>query len=242
VGVRVRAGFVPRRGLAHALAGVAAVLIRRILSGGPAAVRRLACGLGPAPSFGGPLRDEGVAGPGEPAQGGGLAGERLIVPALGRALEDAAHLGQQVGPARGKFAEFGHRGGLLVPGEVAPSGVVPGGSGELGDQEPVSSRRTAILVHRAMIERMSGYLKQAGELSRQSRSRVAVSSDIPGCQPPTGTASATCRQGTRTNESRTYLGSLSSMWLSAAPRGLEWLEVGPRNGPQGLFDPFELFR
>ena len=115
--------------------------IRRILLGGPAAVRRLACGLGPAPSFGGPLRDEGVVGSGEPAQGGGLAGERLIVPALGRALEDAGHLGQQVGPACGEVAEFSHRGGLLVRGEVAPSGVVPGGYGELGDQEPVSSRR-----------------------------------------------------------------------------------------------------
>ena len=67
------------------------MLIRRVLSGGTAAVRRLACGLGPASSFGGPLRDEGVVGSGEPAQGGGLAGERLIVPALGRALEDAGH-------------------------------------------------------------------------------------------------------------------------------------------------------
>ena len=57
------------------------VLIRRILSGGPAAVRRLACGLGPAPSFGGPPRDKGVVGSGEPTQGGGLAGERLIVSA-----------------------------------------------------------------------------------------------------------------------------------------------------------------
>ena len=111
----------------------AAVLIRRVLSGGTAAVRRLACGLGPASSFGGPLRDEGVVGSGEPAQGGGLAGEWLIVPALGRALEDAGHLGQQVGPACGKVAEFSHRGGLLVSGEVAPSGVVAGGSGDLPD-------------------------------------------------------------------------------------------------------------
>ena len=68
-------------GLHSCLAGVAAVLIRRILLRGPAAVRRLTRGLGPAPSFGGPLRDEGVFGSGEPAQGGGLAGERLIVPA-----------------------------------------------------------------------------------------------------------------------------------------------------------------
>jgi hypothetical protein len=131
---------------------VAAVLIRRVLSGGPAAVRRLACGLGPAPSFGGPLRDEGLVGSGEPAQGAGLTGERLIVPTLGRALEDAAHLGQQVGPAAGKVAEFSHRGGLLVAGEVAPSGVVPGGSGELGDQEPVPGRRETILVHLARID------------------------------------------------------------------------------------------
>jgi len=119
-------------------------------------VRRLVCGVGPAPSFGGPLRDEGVVGSGEPAQGGGLAGERLIVPARRRALEDAGHLGQQVGPACGKVAEFGHRGALLVPGEVAPSGVVPGGSGELGDQEPVPSRYEMILVHLARIERASG--------------------------------------------------------------------------------------
>jgi hypothetical protein len=84
---------------------------------------------------------------------------------------------------------------LLVSGEVAPSGVVPGGSGELGDEEPVSSRYKTILVHRARIERASGYLKQAGELSRQSCRRVAVGSDIPGCQPPTGTASQTVVSG-----------------------------------------------
>ena len=143
-------------------------------------MRRLACGPGPAPSFGGPLRDEGLVGSGEPAQGGGLAGERLIVPARCRALEDAAHHGQQVGPAAGKVAEFSHRGGLLVRGEVAPPGMVPGGSGELGDQEPVSSRHETILVHPVRIERASGYLKQAGELSQQSRSEVAAGSDIPG--------------------------------------------------------------
>jgi hypothetical protein len=143
---------------------VAAVLIRRILLYGPAAVRRLACGLGPAPSFGDPLRDKGGLGSGQSAQGGGLAGERLIVPALGRALEDAGHLGQQVGPAAGEVAEFSHRGGLLVPGEVAPAGMVPGGSGELGDQEPVPSRSETILIHLARIERASGYLKQAGKL------------------------------------------------------------------------------
>jgi hypothetical protein len=89
----------------------------------------------------------------------GLPGERLIGPARGRALEDAGHLGEQVGPACGEVAEFGHRGGLLVLGEVALAGVVPGGSGELGDQEPVSSRRRRILGHLAKVERASDYLK-----------------------------------------------------------------------------------
>jgi hypothetical protein len=37
--------------------------------------------------------------------------------------------------------------------------VVPGGSGELGDQEPVSGRREMILVHHTRIEHASGYLK-----------------------------------------------------------------------------------
>ena len=202
-------------------------------------MRRLAGGLGPAPSFGGPLRDEGVVGSGEPAQGGGLAGERLIVLALGRALKDAAHLGQQVGPAAGEFAEFGYRGGLLVRGEVAPAGVVPGGSGELGDQEPVSGRRKMILVHRARIERASGYLKQAGELSRQSCSGVAVGSDIPGCQPPTGTASANCRLGTRTKVSSIYRARTADVNLAAgigmAPNGRSscsnyYFELDPRYG------------
>ena len=118
------------------------------------------------------------------------------MPALGCALEDAGHLGQQVGPASGEFAEFGHRGGLLVRGEIAPAGVVPGGSGELGDEKPVSSRRETILIHLFRIERASGYLKQAGKLSRQSRSWVAVGSDIPGqlleCHPQWASSRARC--------------------------------------------------
>jgi hypothetical protein len=44
------------------LVAVAALLIRRIPLGGPATMRRLACGLRPVPSFGDPLRDEGVVG------------------------------------------------------------------------------------------------------------------------------------------------------------------------------------
>jgi hypothetical protein len=173
------------------------VLIRRIRLGGPAAVRRLARGLGPAASFGGPRRDEGLVGPGEPAQGrrpGGRAAHRAGPLTRPRRCRIPGPAGR---PGLRTFAEFGHRGGLLVRGEVAPSGVVPGGSGELGDQKPVSSRHETILIHRTRIERASGYLKQAGKLSRQLCSRVAVGSDIPGCQPPAGTASRELSPGSQ---------------------------------------------
>ena len=49
------------------LAAVAAVLIRHIWLYGPA-MRRHACGLGPAPSFGDPLGDKHLTRPGIPAQ------------------------------------------------------------------------------------------------------------------------------------------------------------------------------
>jgi hypothetical protein len=147
-----------------------------------------------------------------------------------------------VGPACGKFAEFGHRGGLLVLGEVAPSGVVPGGPGELGDQEPVSSRRKTILVHLARIERASGYLKQAGELSRQSCSRVAVGSDIPGCQPPAGTASANCRQGTRTTVSSIYRDLTHAHAQAHSVLAAVLAETGSSWLPEWLQGPVRLVR
>lgn len=103
-------------------------------------MRGLAGGLGPAPSFGGPGRDEGVVGSSEPAQGGGLAGERLIVSALGGAFEDAGHLGQQVGPADRERLELGYRGGLLAAGEFAPLRPVPGLPRQLRNQDTVSLR------------------------------------------------------------------------------------------------------
>lgn len=127
--MRVREVCVPQWGLAHVCRPWRRSDPPSLLYG--PAVRRLAGGLGPRRPSAAHGGDEGVVGSGEPAQGGGLAGQRLIVPALGRALEDTGHLGQRVGPACGEFAEVGHRGGLLVSGEVAPSGVVPGGSGEL---------------------------------------------------------------------------------------------------------------
>jgi hypothetical protein len=45
------------------------------------------------------MRDRVRVGTGLPAQARSLAGERLIVPPLGRALEDPGHLGEQISPA-----------------------------------------------------------------------------------------------------------------------------------------------
>ena len=64
--------------VAPCLAAVAAVLIRHILLCGSAAMRRHARGLGPAPSFGDPLRDGGLVGSGQPAQMRGLASQGLV--------------------------------------------------------------------------------------------------------------------------------------------------------------------
>jgi hypothetical protein len=122
-------------------------------------VGRLVCCLGPASSLGDPLRDQGFVGSGEPAQPGGLAGERLIVSAFAGALEDPGDFGEQVGPAAGELAEFGHRGGLLVGGEVAPPRAVPGFAGQFGDEEAVGGGPEMILRHLARIEQGSEYRK-----------------------------------------------------------------------------------
>ena len=143
------------------LAGVAAVLIRRILLGGPAAVRRLACGWARRrPS----AAHCGMRASSAPASRHKVAAFR----ASGSSCRPSTR------PRRCRTPRPAGRSGLRQvhgvlsprrvahPGEVAPSSMVPGGSGELGDQEPVSSRHETILVHLARIERASGYLKQAG--------------------------------------------------------------------------------
>ena len=48
-------------------------------------------------------------------------------------------MGQEVGPAAGELAEFGHRGSLLVVGEVAPPGTVPSLPGQLSHQNPIGT-------------------------------------------------------------------------------------------------------
>jgi len=84
-----------------------------------------------AAAFGDPGRYGAGVGPGHPAKPGGGPGQRLVRLALAGALEDAGHLGQQVGPAPGQRAEFGQRGRFLVLGERAPPCAMPRLAGQL---------------------------------------------------------------------------------------------------------------
>src|SRR6185436_20568537 len=94
----------------------------------------------------GPCRDRVRVGTGLPAQARSLAGERFIVPPLGRALEDPGHLGEQISPAPGKRAELSNRGGFLAAGQVAPSSPVPRLARQLGDEDTISFRRLSIML------------------------------------------------------------------------------------------------
>ncbi len=114
-------------------------------------------GLGPAPAFLDPPRNCLRVCSGLAAQVRGLPGERLVQLSLGRTLEDPRDFGEQVGPAAGERAEFGHRGSLLVLGQVAPPGVMPCRAGELGDEETIGIGAGTTVVHLARIER--GYAK-----------------------------------------------------------------------------------
>ena len=73
------------------------------------------------------------------------AGQGFVQFTLTRALEDPGDLGQQVGPPGGEPAELGHRSGFLVAIQLTPPGAVPGLSGELSHENPVSLR--AIIDH-----------------------------------------------------------------------------------------------
>ena len=100
----------------------------------------------PAPPLFGPCRDRIRVGAGLPAQARSLAGQRFIVPPLGRALEDPGHLGEQISPAPGKRAELSNRGGFVAAGQVAPSGPVPRLARQLGDEDTVSFRALSIML------------------------------------------------------------------------------------------------
>jgi hypothetical protein len=83
----------------------------------------------------------------------GLPGEWLVQVAVGCTFEDPGDLGEQIGPPARELTEFGHRGVLLVLGQLAPSGMVPCGPGELGDEDAVGARSgTMILIHLDRIE------------------------------------------------------------------------------------------
>jgi hypothetical protein len=94
-----------------------------------------------------PRRDGLRVGSGLAAQVRGLPLERLAGLTFNGALEDSGDFGQQITAPGGKLAEFGHGGGFLGPGELAPPGVTSGGAGELRDQDPVRVRSRAILIH-----------------------------------------------------------------------------------------------
>jgi hypothetical protein len=77
---------------------------------------------------------------GLPAQASGLAGQRLVHLPLSEALHHPADLGEQVRPASGELAQRGHRGGLLLCGELAPAGMMPGRAVNPGGEDMVSLR------------------------------------------------------------------------------------------------------
>lgn len=87
------------------------------------------------------------------AQVRGLPGEQLVQLSLGRAFEDPRDFGEQVSPAAGERAEFGHRGSLLVPGQLTPPSVMPRRAGELGHEETIGIGTGTIVAHLARIER-----------------------------------------------------------------------------------------
>jgi hypothetical protein len=102
----------------------------------------------PSPPAVGLFRSMPVSHPGQRlpcGTGPRRTGQRLIVTALGRALEDPGDLGEKVGAAARELAELGHRGRFLAAGQVAPAGPVAGLAGQLGDEDTISLR--AIIDH-----------------------------------------------------------------------------------------------
>jgi len=50
-------------------------------------------------------------------------------------------------PSASSRSYLAHRRGFLVPGQLAPLGVMPGGAGELRDEDPVTIRARAVVGH-----------------------------------------------------------------------------------------------
>ncbi len=102
--------------------------------------RRHPRGIPPLAPLGDPPWYRLRAGTGLTAQFRRLAGQRLVQLALGRALHDPAHLGQQVSPATGEPAQRSHRGGLFIRGQLAPLRVMFRLARDLADENPACLR------------------------------------------------------------------------------------------------------
>lgn len=107
-----------------------------------ARVRRQAGRVPAPPAFGHPCRDRLGTGTGQPAQNGRLTRQRLVQLTLRSTLEQAGHLGQEVGPAGRELAQRGCRGVFLICGEHTPLRPEPGFAGELSYEYPVCLRAT----------------------------------------------------------------------------------------------------
>jgi hypothetical protein len=82
---------------------------------------------------------------------GGLRPGFLEV-AFVKADQQAAGLGQQVGPAVRSLPELGHRRGRLGLGQLTPAGMPLGDRGQPGHSKPVMVRSGTIASHLARIE------------------------------------------------------------------------------------------
>ena len=139
----------------------------------------------PAAAFLDPGRDGLRVGPGLAAQPGGLPCDRLVELALGCALEDSGHLGQQIAAPVRELAQLGHRRGFLLPGQLAPPGMMPGGAGELRDEDPVTTRARTVVSHVPSVADLYGkYAPDCQDTAPGIRSGALLQVRRPACRSP----------------------------------------------------------
>jgi hypothetical protein len=125
-------------------------------------------GLGAAPSFLDPSRDQALVRASQAAQfGHGLPAQLILLAlAFAGAKREPGGLGQQVGAAACDLPQFRRSGGLLRLSQAAPPGMPPGGAGQRGSRQLVRTRSRAIPGHPARIEQAYGKSKLAKLVSR----------------------------------------------------------------------------